>query len=181
MKNVATRAKNIVQVRFSQNLTWVNKAGETKQFSEDQTFTTDTLTEVTSRKVGLWTIGVCKHFIKLSRLQGRTGFKMSKPVEMEITINNKTEKVSTKFTLSISRIESLLSKYPALVTEAFMPSPAIGNITTEQVKKYFTNAENLVIAAAVPKGLPAANEEENDVETIDIEAEVTTVTVPLLS
>lgn len=154
MKNVAKRAVNKVSAHFSQNLTWVAKpkegqaVGETKFFSEEQMFTTDTLTEITSRKVGLWLIGVLKHFIRLSRLQGKTGFKMSKPIDLLLSVNNKSENLSFKFTLSISRIQNLLEKYPAIVCEAFQPAPSIGNITREQVTAYFVNAENLVIAPA---------------------------------
>lgn len=180
MKNVAKRAVNTVTAVFSQNLTWVCKpkegqtVGETKHFSEEQTFTTDTLTEITSRKVGLWLIGTLKHFIRLSRLQGRTGFKMSKPVDLVLSVNNKTENLSFKFTLSVSRIQNLLEKYPAIVTEAFQPAPSIGNITAAQVQMYFTNAENLVIAPAAK--VKALENSDNAV----IEETITEVVVPLI-
>ena len=148
MSNVARAGKNIVTAHFTQNLSSVNKAGEMVYFDQDQTFSSDTLTEITSRKVGLWLIGVLKHFIKLSRLQGSTGFKMSKPIELELSVNNKTETMRFKFTLSAKRLTNLLERYPSLVCEAFMPSPAIGNITEAKIEQYFNHAEDLVIAPA---------------------------------
>lgn len=175
MKNVAKRAENKVTAHFTQNLSWTNKAGELKSFNEDQTFTSDTLTEITSRKVGLWLIGVLKHFIKLSRLQGRTGFKMSKPVELELSVNNKSERMDFKFTLAIGRIEGLLTKYPALVTEAFQPAPAIGGITREKVVAYFTNGENLVIAPSITKETKQITDAE------ETHAEVMEVVAPLIA
>lgn len=146
------RAANMVTAVFDQNLTSTNKAGEIVEFhSGVQAFSTETLTELTSEKVGLWLIGVLKHFIRLQRLQGRTGFKMSKPVDLKLSVNNKTENLSFKFTLSISRIKNLLDRYPAMVTEAFLPSPAIGTINKAAIERYFVNAETIVLAPAIKK------------------------------
>ena len=140
--------KNKVTVTFSQNLAWVDKHGNPKTFEDEQTFSTTTLTELTGRKIGLWMVGVLGNHIQLQRLQGRTGFKLSKPVQMEVTVNNRTESMGYKMTLSYKRIAKLLEKSKLLVGKSFAPAPAIGNISDAQVEQYLMASDSIVIAPA---------------------------------
>lgn len=140
--------KNKVTATFSQNLAWVDKHGNPKTFEALQEFSTTTLTELTGKKVGLWIVGVLGNHIKLERLQGRTGFKLSKPVKMEITVNNRSEQMGYKMTLSYKRIAKLLEKSKLIVAASFAPAPGIGQITDEKVINYLTASDSIVIAPA---------------------------------
>ena len=152
--------KNVITAVFSQNLTSVNKAGEVVNFSEKQTFAGETEGELTANIVSLWLLGQVKHFVKLQRLQGKTGFKMSKDIDLSLTVNRKTEKFGFKFSLSLERIERLIERTPELVQEAFTPARTVSQVSKslEGAKSYLLERGNVVIAPAI-KRLAAIEEE----------------------
>ena len=163
--------KNKVTATFSQNLTWVDKQGNPRTFENEQEFSTETLTELTGKKVGLWIVGVLGNYIQLARLQGRQGFKMSKPVAMEIRVNNRSESMGYKMTLSHKRIAKLLERSKLLVGKSFAPAPAIGSITEGQVTQYLLTADSLVIAPAKKQKQLAEN------AIVDVPADMNVVNI----
>src|SRR5678809_421551 len=92
-KAIAVRPKydsqNTVIVTMSQNLSRINKAGELVTFNEQQTFKSTTIREVNSHNVALWVMTVLRQFVKLARLQGKDGFKLSKPIVMAVEVNGR--------------------------------------------------------------------------------------------
>jgi hypothetical protein len=180
-KAIAVRPKydsqNTVIVTMSQNLSRINKAGELVTFNEQQTFKSTTIREVNSHNVALWVMTVLRQFVKLARLQGKDGFKLSKPIVMAVEVNGRKlhvkttgeESVSFKFTLSLKRIENMLDKYPELLKVAFAPTPNIGGITAGQVRDYFNGAKSLIFAKAKKDELldaPISTEKFEEVEVV---------------
>jgi len=145
--------KNVIVAVFAQHLTSVNKAGEVISFDEEQKFVGETEQALTANVVSLWLLGQVKHFVKLQRLQGKTGFKMSKDIELTLMVNKKTEKFGFKFSLSIDRIERLIEKTPHLVQEAFTPARTPSQViaSLEGAKNSLLERGNFVIAPAVKK------------------------------
>lgn len=142
--------KNVIKAIFSQNLSHVKENGEIVEFKEKQEFFAETAQAITASTLALWCLGQVKHFVKLSRLQGETGFKMSKPIELMLTVNNKTEKLGFKFSLNAERLERLIEKTPELVQEAFTPAPTPAAIIANPkvITNYLLNKGDNVIAKA---------------------------------
>jgi len=136
---------------FAQHLTSVNKGGNVVTFDEEQKFVGETEQAMTANAVSLWLLGQVKHFVKLQRLQGKTGFKMSKPIDLTLTVNKKTEKFGFKFSLSLERIERLIERTPELVQEAFTPARTPSQViaSLEGAKSYLLERGNSVICPAV--------------------------------
>lgn len=147
--------KNVIVAKFSQHLTSVNKNGEVITFDQEQEFFGETTQAMTAKHIGIWLLGQVKHFMVLQRLQGKTGFKMSKDIELELTVNRKTEKFGFKFSLSLKKMEGLIIKTPALVQAALVPAASIGKViaSTERAIDNLFEKGNIVIAPAIKKAL----------------------------
>lgn len=143
--------KNVIVAIFRQNLSNVNKKGELIEFNAEQKFMGETAQAMSANHVGLWLLGQLKHFMKLQRLQGKTGFKLSKPIELTLMVNNKTEKFGFKFSLSLERIERLIEKTPELVQAAFVPARTPSQVvqSLESAKNYLLDRVSPIICKAI--------------------------------
>lgn len=139
---------NKIKAIFSQHLP---ENGNVPEFNEVQEFTSETTQAVSARTLAIWLLGQMKHFVKLQRLQGKAGFKMSKPIELKLTVNNKTEKLGFKFSLNLERIEKLIETTPDLVQEAFTIAPSIPfiNANSGAALDYLTTNGNAIVCKAV--------------------------------
>ena len=76
---------------------------------------------------------------------------MSKPIELTLSVNNKTEKFGFRFSLSLERIERLIEKTPDLVQEAFTPAHTPSQVIANQLeaKSYILGTGSAIIAKAI--------------------------------
>lgn len=154
--------KNVIVAVFSQHLSSVKAGGEVVNFDEEQKFIGETTQAMTANHVAVWLLGQVKHFVKLQRLQGKAGFKMSKPIDLSLTVNKTTERFGFKFSLNLERLERLIERTPELVQEAFTPAKTPSQViaSLEGAKNYLLEKGNVMICKAVPAARIAVPLEE---------------------
>lgn len=165
------RTKNVVTVRFLQDLSYVTNSrmkddvevpGKLVQFSNDAEFSSETLRDISAENVAAFAIAKVEHFIAMSRLQGKQGFKLNKPIVFSLKVNNsKAETFELKMSLSIPRLQKTLERSPEAIARAFSHFENVADSTVKGTIEYINRMRTgkLVIAKAVPKQL------ENSVET----------------
>jgi|GEM_PF-6415235 len=177
------RTTNKVSVRFSQDLSYVGpsrkgkdgvvKPGRLITFGNEMVFSDETEEEVTAENVGSWAVAKVGHALKLMRLQGKTGFKISKPIVMEVTINGKRVELSYwKMSLNLDRIERIMGKSPELLAYAFTGyKHNVSKSTAKDGFAFLANAASgkTLLAPAVTNNplLPAVNTE--GLEELEVE------------
>lgn len=151
--------KNVVKVVFSQHLDYDTKGrggkeGRNIKYDNDWAVVNETVRELSAENIASWLIGQLGHFMAMMRLQGKTGFKLSKPIRVEVYVNNKkAETFEWKFSMNLDRVETLLNKQPELVARAFTKYNNVADSTVETAMKYLTDgrAGRTIIAPAKKK------------------------------
>ncbi len=141
--------KNVVKLLVSQHVpSYVTKAGtEIDAYNNEVEIINETKQEITAENLGLWCICGLRKYQKMQRLQKQIGFKMSKMIDITVSVNNKTEKVSTKFSLNVDRLTSLFERTPELLAEAFTMAPSIGGLTKTKALAYISMAPAKLVLA----------------------------------
>lgn len=141
--------KNQVVLKVSQHIpAQVKENGTILAFDNEIEFTDETNTEINTEKLSNWAMCKLKKYMAIERLQGKTGFKLSKDITLTLSVNNRTESVSTKFSLSEERLKRVFERSPKLLSEVFHSTPSIGSATTAVSQNYLFNSTKLVIAEA---------------------------------
>lgn len=166
------RPKNVVTVGFSQDLNYVtngnpakNVPGKLIEFSNEASFESETLREISAENIAAFAIGSVENFIAVQRLQGKEGFKMNKPIVFKLKVNNnQTETFEMKMSLSIPRLQKLLEKSPHLIARAFAKFDNVADRTIANEMSHIARMRtgHLIVAKAV-KELPAP---DNNTEVV---------------
>ena len=170
---------NKVVVIISQNTVKTVKGNDIKVFRKPQTFTSETVRQVTAENVGCWLADVLRKWQLAQKLQGLDAFDMSCAVDMEIIVSHGNhiakESMSAKIAISPNKLKSVLSKYPNLIGIAFVPdlnvADATRNKVTARALAYSTKVDDKtlldygsVVLAKHTKELPAPEVKQENVE-----------------
>lgn len=156
--------KNVVKLLVSQHIPAYTTTSGTlvDAYNNEVEFINETIQEVSAENLGLWGLCSLKKYQRMQRLQKQTGFKMSKMIDVKVSVNNRTELVSTKFSLNIDRLTSLFNTMPELLAEAFTMAPSIGGLTKAKALNY--------ISIVPAKLILAKHAKEQEIEYTDIPA-----------
>lgn len=146
---------------------YVTKQGNTVEAYENEVeFTSETTRQMNAENVACFAVCALKKYQRLQRLQGKTGFKMSKEITLTIKVNNKAqETVSMKFSLNQDRLLSILNRTPLLLAEAFVMNPSVGGLTISKAQQYLTTpADKVILAKHIAESVDVLNEESTSIE-----------------
>jgi hypothetical protein len=115
-------------------------------------FKEETDSEVNAKNLAQYFMTRLVAWQKLRPLQGKDGFQTSKPMEVTLTVNNKTLTSSMKFTINPERIEKCLDRSEnlvALIANA-ASAPKFG-ASDASIKNYLlATPQNVILAKEIP-------------------------------
>lgn len=152
--------KNRVVLVCEQNIPeTVSEGGRiSPAFSNRMEAVSETMQEVSVENVANWALCQLKRYMTMKRLQGKTGFKLSKEITVSLTVNGRTEIDGMKFSLNAERLEKAFQKTPKLVGLMFTTVPNVGGLTTQKAMNFVFGEGKQLLAAAKKekvKELPA--------------------------
>lgn len=146
------KQKNKVMLIITQNIPQVVKEGGViiPAFSNKVEFSSETVQPVTAENVASLAIVALNHYMKVERLQSNTGFKLSKPLTMEMIVNGRSGTIDKlKFTMNAERLAKKLESAPELVAAVFTSLPNVGGLTANKALNFMTMGGKTLLADAV--------------------------------
>lgn len=147
--------KNKVKVVVSQTIpAYTNNKGvvvEERNYSFEAS--DETVQDITAEKAGNFLMLNLLKFIELQKLQTQDTFKLSKPIDVSLTVNGKEGKSKMRVSLNRERFEHAFYNAPLILANVFTKVTNIGSLTNSEAQKFM-------------KILPAIT---NDGETVQAE------------
>ena len=148
------KQKNKVTLVVSQNIpAQVKEGGVTiPAFTNRVEFSSETMQIVNAENVAAFAICALKQYMTVNRLQGATGFKLSKPLAIDFIVNGRNHSANrVKFTMNPERLAKKLETMPELVAAIFTPLPNVGGLTKARALNFVKDAGKTVLADAIKK------------------------------
>lgn len=133
------RQTNKVSVKITQTLpSYVKPNGETVQ-ERNYSFehSDETKMDITAGNLSNFLLINLLRFMEIARLSGQDTFKLSKPMQVQIKVNDKEGMIQTqKLSMNPERFEKIMQNEPHLMAAIFTPTTNIGKLNDSEAKKF---------------------------------------------